>query len=274
MASRTVGSPQIRNRGTVGGNLGSASPAGDAHPPLLAAARWSRSPPCAARGGPRRASSSPALKQSALAADELIAAVHVPRAGGPQQFAKIGTRNAMVIAVVLVRLALDPDRAPGRHRHRLGRPDAARGRRGRGLPRGRAGGGRAWDRGGRCPTRRSARSASWSPRPRGRSTTSGHGRLPRARARRAGAAHARLGLETPEGADDAGHVHRQRRAQADRRRLGGREPALRAARAHGPAGLEERLRAGRVRLLHRSTSTAPSSAPAWCSPAQAEGARS
>ena len=36
-----------------------------------------------------------------------------------------------------------------------------------------------------------------------------------------------------------------------RRRVGGREPALRAARAHGPARLEERLRAGRVRLLHR-----------------------
>src|SRR5260370_14849159 len=37
MAARTVGSPQIRNRGTIGGNLGSASPAGDCHPSLLAA---------------------------------------------------------------------------------------------------------------------------------------------------------------------------------------------------------------------------------------------
>ncbi|HEY4418645.1 MAG TPA: FAD binding domain-containing protein, partial [Pseudonocardia sp.] len=111
MASRTVGSPQIRNRGTVGGNLGAASPAGDSHPPLLAAdavvevasvARGTRLVPVA--------EFYTGVKRSALAADELIAAVLVPSASGPQQFCKIGTRNAMVIAVSAFGLALHPDR--------------------------------------------------------------------------------------------------------------------------------------------------------------------
>src|SRR5690348_16010528 len=92
MAARTVGSPQIRNRGTAGGNLGAASPAGDCHPVLLAAGaaveaasvRGSRLIPAADFFlGPKR---------SALAADELITAALIPAAGGPQQFAKIGTR--------------------------------------------------------------------------------------------------------------------------------------------------------------------------------------
>jgi CO/xanthine dehydrogenase FAD-binding subunit len=110
IASRTVGSPQIRNRGTIGGNLGSASPAGDAHPPLLAAGarvevaslRGSRTMPVAEFFlGPKR---------NALAPDELVAAVHLPPVAGPQQFAKIGPRNAMVIAVCSLALDLDPAR--------------------------------------------------------------------------------------------------------------------------------------------------------------------
>jgi len=107
IAARTVGSPQIRNRGTVGGNLGSASPAGDAHPPLVsvpavvevASTRGTRTVPIGEFfTGPKR---------SALAADELITAVTVPKAAGPQQFAKVGTRNAMVIAVCSFGLSLD-----------------------------------------------------------------------------------------------------------------------------------------------------------------------
>jgi len=108
MAARTVGSPQIRNRGTVGGNLGAASPAGDCHPVLLAAGasveatsvRGTRMIPAAEFfAGPKR---------NALAADELITSVLVPAAAGPQQFAKIGTRNAMVIAVCAFALELRP----------------------------------------------------------------------------------------------------------------------------------------------------------------------
>jgi CO/xanthine dehydrogenase FAD-binding subunit len=110
IAARTVGSPQIRNRGTVGGNLGSASPAGDCHPPLLAVGAEVE---VASAAGSRRIPIDEFFtgpKQSALAPDELICAVHLPSAAGPQQFAKIGTRNAMVIAVCSFALALDPGR--------------------------------------------------------------------------------------------------------------------------------------------------------------------
>ena len=111
MASRTVGSPQIRIRGTVGGNLGSASPAGDAHPPLLAAGAVVEVASIA-RGARRIpvAEFYTGVKRNALAADELIAAVLVPAAAGPQQFCKVGTRNAMVIAVSAFACALHPDR--------------------------------------------------------------------------------------------------------------------------------------------------------------------
>jgi len=110
MASRTVGSPQIRNRGTVGGNLGTASPAGDAHPALLAAGAEVEVE--SVRGSRRMPVSDFYLgvKRNALEPDELIRAVWIAPATGPQQFSKIGTRNAMVIAVCAFGLALHPDR--------------------------------------------------------------------------------------------------------------------------------------------------------------------
>ncbi|MDT7693413.1 MAG: hypothetical protein QOI75_2780, partial [Pseudonocardiales bacterium] len=106
MAARTVGSPQIRNRGTVGGNLGAASPAGDSHPPLLAADAVVELE-SAARGVRQVPITEfyTGVKRNALAADELIAAVLITPPTGPQQFCKIGTRNAMVIAVAAFGLA-------------------------------------------------------------------------------------------------------------------------------------------------------------------------
>jgi CO/xanthine dehydrogenase FAD-binding subunit len=109
-ASRTVGSPQIRNRGTIGGNLGTASPAGDALPPLLvedaevelASVRGRRVLPLAEfLVGPKR---------NALDEDELIVAVLVRPSGARQTFMKVGPRNAMVIAVCSLALSLDRER--------------------------------------------------------------------------------------------------------------------------------------------------------------------
>jgi CO/xanthine dehydrogenase FAD-binding subunit len=109
-AARTVGGPQIRNRGTVGGNLGTASPAGDALPPLLigdavvetASIRGERSFPLTEfLTGPKR---------NALADDELILGVRVRASAAPQTFLKVGPRNAMVISVVSLALTVDRER--------------------------------------------------------------------------------------------------------------------------------------------------------------------
>jgi CO/xanthine dehydrogenase FAD-binding subunit len=110
IASRTVGSPQIRNRGTIGGNLGSSSPAGDALPPLYAS---NAEVEVASTRGARRIAIEEFItgpKRNTLEPDELIAAFHVPAATGAQQFSKIGTRNAMVIAVCSFALAIDEEK--------------------------------------------------------------------------------------------------------------------------------------------------------------------
>jgi len=109
-ACRTVGSPQIRNRGTVGGNLGTASPAGDALPVLaaydaevmLGSARGTRALPWSEfLVGPKR---------TALGPDELILGARWRPARGRGSFSKVGPRNAMVIAVVSLCLVLDEER--------------------------------------------------------------------------------------------------------------------------------------------------------------------
>ncbi len=110
-AARTVGSPQIRNTGTLGGNLATASPAGDTLPVLASlgatvvvasAGRGERSLPFEEFvTGPKR---------TALADDELIVGVTVTVPRGPQEFLKIGTRNAMVISVASCALVVDLDR--------------------------------------------------------------------------------------------------------------------------------------------------------------------
>jgi CO/xanthine dehydrogenase FAD-binding subunit len=108
-ASRTVGGPQIRNRGTIGGNLGTASPAGDALPPLLvcdadvklASVRGERVVPLTDFiVGPKR---------NVLADDELILGVSVDAHESRQTFMKVGPRNAMVIAVVSLAVRVDDD---------------------------------------------------------------------------------------------------------------------------------------------------------------------
>ncbi len=167
-ASRTVGSPQIRNRGTIGGNLGTASPAGDALPPLLieraeielASVRGTRRLPLTEfLVGPKR---------NALAEDELIVAVHIEPSGAAQTFMKIGPRNAMVIAVCSLALERRPRAQRSPRRIRVGRPGCDARHRGAGRIR----------RSSRCslePDRRRA----W------------HGRVSTARAARARSARTR-----------------------------------------------------------------------------------
>jgi len=106
-AARTVGSPQIRNAGTIGGNLGTCSPAGDTLPVLAA---LDATVVLRSRQGERRVRfvdymSGP--KRSVRRPDELVIAAEWDDAGPAQTFMKVGTRNAMVIAVASLALVVD-----------------------------------------------------------------------------------------------------------------------------------------------------------------------
>ena len=106
-ASRTVGGPQIRNRGTIGGNLGTASPAGDALPPLLV---YGAVVEVGSVHGARLLAIEEFLvgtKRNALEPEELILSVRMPVPGPRQTFMKVGPRNAMVISVVSLAMLVE-----------------------------------------------------------------------------------------------------------------------------------------------------------------------
>lgn len=99
MAARTVGSPQIRNAGTIGGNLGTGSPAGDTLPVLAALDATVELVSVTGRRTLPIGDYCVGPKRTARDASELIASVTVPVARGPQEYLKVGPRNAMVISV-------------------------------------------------------------------------------------------------------------------------------------------------------------------------------
>ncbi len=106
-AARTVGSPQIRNAGTVGGNLGTCSPAGDALPVLAALGASVELASVHGRRTMPVVEFMTGVKQTALAPGELIVSVTVPIVDGWQGYAKVGVRNAMVIAVASACVVVD-----------------------------------------------------------------------------------------------------------------------------------------------------------------------
>jgi CO/xanthine dehydrogenase FAD-binding subunit len=114
-AAATIGAAQIQNRGTLGGNIANASPAGDTLPVLLALDAL------IVVAGPRgrRAIAAAdfwvAYRRTALAPDELVVEVRIPIAGGREaRFRKIGTRRAQAISKVVLAVAWRDGAAPGR----------------------------------------------------------------------------------------------------------------------------------------------------------------
>jgi CO/xanthine dehydrogenase FAD-binding subunit len=101
-AAREVGGVQIQNRGTIGGNVANASPAGDTLPVLAAS---DATVVLQSAGGSRRVPFSAfytGYRRSVLGGDELIAALEVPPVGGRQWFRKVGTRAAQAISKVVM----------------------------------------------------------------------------------------------------------------------------------------------------------------------------
>ena len=106
-AARTVGSPQIRAAGTLGGNLGTCSPAGDGLPVLFALDAVVHLRSVEASRDLSIHEFMLGVKRNARASNEIITSVTVPLLDGWQGYAKVGVRNAMVISVASSCLAID-----------------------------------------------------------------------------------------------------------------------------------------------------------------------
>ena len=107
-AARSVASPQIRNRATIGGNLVTASPAGDSIPVL--AVYDAEVVVASASASPRRIRLADFLvgpKRTSLAPDEIVLGVEWQPVAGPGSFSKVGRRSAMVIAIASAALQVD-----------------------------------------------------------------------------------------------------------------------------------------------------------------------
>ncbi|MBI5089496.1 MAG: FAD binding domain-containing protein [Actinobacteria bacterium] len=105
-AARTVGSPQIRHAATIGGNIGTASPAGDGLPVLAALDAVVHLASASSSRDVAFADFATGPKRTVLQPGELITAVTVPVLDGFQGYSKVGVRNAMVIATASACLAL------------------------------------------------------------------------------------------------------------------------------------------------------------------------
>jgi len=108
-AAREIGSVQIQNRGTLGGNLCNASPAADGAPPLLIV---DAEVELVSRRGARRLPLAKFItgnRRTMLAADELLTAVvaPAPAPGARASFLKLGARRYLVISIAMVAVLLD-----------------------------------------------------------------------------------------------------------------------------------------------------------------------
>lgn len=107
-AAREVGGPQIQNRGTLGGNIANASPAGDTLPVLAAAAARVV---LGSATGERRvpfAGFYTGYRTSVRRPDELITAIEIPPIAGRQWWRKVGTRRAQAISKIMIAAVRGP----------------------------------------------------------------------------------------------------------------------------------------------------------------------